>query len=444
MKYKITFIDLDGTFLDLGYGVKSGVSKTNIRVARQLSNSSIVVISTGRKMSKKIQLIGEKINAKYYICQNGAAIFDANLKLISHHLIDKSIVEEISQIAFRNKATIAFDDQVIYGKGGWKHIVSWFSEFKPKSNKKINILDTEKILIISYSRNKIINIEQTLKTIFSNKINISRIGKKFALEITNSKASKGIGAKFIAEKEQVNLKNTAHIGDSMNDASCKGVVGNLIAMKSGSKKLKAIADSIGFSKRHGVAKTINKLILQKPSIAIIGKYASGKTTFLKEVEKFGYSVLYTDEFFKNSYLAGNLGYKAIKKINSDLVTKKSVDKNKLRLFITKSDINRNLIEQKVYKILENYLTKNHFDFVEIPNIDSPNANFRKFFDKVVLISTTEEQRVINITKKNVENFAAKLNNSLNKKEIKNFDVEIRSQEWKNDGFFSAFFQNIFN
>lgn len=444
MKYKITFIDLDGTLLDLGYGVKSVVSNANIRAVRKLSNSSIIVISTGRKMSKKIQSIGKKIKAKYYICQNGGTIFDSNFKLIKHNPISKTIVEQITEIAFENKATVAFDDKTIYGKGSWKHIFSLFSEFRPKSSKKIQILDVEKILIICHSRKKILHIKKILKTHFLSDLNISWIGKGFALEITDKNASKGIAAQFITEKEQVSLKQTVHIGDSMNDATCKGIVGNLIAMKSGSKKLKNIADTIGFGKHRGVAKAIEQFILKKPSIAIIGKYASGKTTFLKEVEKYGYSVLYTDEFFKNSYLVGQPGYKVIKQIDPNLVTKESVNKDKLRIFITQSELNRNLIESKVYEILENYLSQNHFDFVEIPNIDSPNANFRKFFSKVILISTSEEQRVINIGKKNVENLAAKLNNSLNKKEIANFDVEIKNEEWKKDGFFLTFFQNIFN
>ncbi|WP_434336817.1 HAD-IIB family hydrolase [Mesomycoplasma conjunctivae] len=442
-KKKIVFLDLDGTLLDIGYGVTANMSNINKKAVQKISQNYTIVISTGRKLSEKIKKIGQQINAKYYICQNGANIFDKNFNLLRKYEITDIIANDVIKLAFDNKSTVAFDEKYIYGDGLWKTIFSFFAEFKPRPISLIEVKQIQKILIISAYKSRIRIIKNILKQRYQGQLQVSISGKGFALEITNSQASKGKAAKFIAELEGVDLKNTFHIGDSMNDASCSGIIGNLIAMKSGSKNLQKIADNVGFAKYGGVAKAIEKFIDKNISVAVVGQYGSGKTTFLKEVEKFGYQVLYTDDFFASCYQNGNPCYSVVKSISEDFVTTDYVKKDKIRDFMLEKKENKDFLEKKLYKILSNHLKSRRYDFVEIPNLYTKNANFAEFFQKIVLVSTNPEQRQKNILNKNVALNVSQKNEQLNQIIYKNIDFEVHGDEWKNPEFFNHFFNEIF-
>ncbi|TNK99161.1 hypothetical protein C4M98_00485 [Mycoplasmopsis pullorum] len=82
-----------------------------------------------------------------------------------------------------------------------------------------------------------------LKNDFSDVLNIHSSGSKDDfIEITNLDTSKGAAEIIFANLLNVNLKNTYHIGDSLNDASPKNKVNKLIAMANSSPKLLEIAD----------------------------------------------------------------------------------------------------------------------------------------------------------------------------------------------------------
>ncbi|TNK86417.1 hypothetical protein C4M95_01470, partial [Mycoplasmopsis pullorum] len=63
-------------------------------------------------------------------------------------------------------------------------------------------------------------------------------------EITAENATKGKAIKFLSEYLNKDLEKTVHFGDSMNDASAKGYVNKLYAMKNASQNLKNIADEV--------------------------------------------------------------------------------------------------------------------------------------------------------------------------------------------------------
>ncbi|WGI36448.1 dephospho-CoA kinase [Mesomycoplasma lagogenitalium] len=178
-------------------------------------------------------------------------------------------------------------------------------------------------------------------------------------------------------------------------------------------------------------------------IAIIGKYGVGKTTFLKKVESFGYKILYTDEFFANCYKFNNSCYWAIKnELGQNYVNESEVIKNELRNFILKDKNNINILEKIVYPILEKHLEENRYDFVEIPNIFSKNANFERFFSHIFNIKTSEKKRQENIEKKGVLKKNSNLNNSLNVGKIKKKVVDILWEDIEKEDFFINFFKSL--
>ncbi|QJG67196.1 dephospho-CoA kinase [Mycoplasma phocoenae] len=179
-------------------------------------------------------------------------------------------------------------------------------------------------------------------------------------------------------------------------------------------------------------------------IAIIGKSGVGKTTFLKKLEKHGFKVLIADEFVNELYKKGNLGYKKIK----HTLGEKYVDENGVNKKALKESINLNLdfineVEELIFPIIENHLKITNYDFVEMSNIFSKNANFLPYFSKIIQISIPEENRVKNLKKRNVNNYDKNIIDALNKGFFTNDIVNISSENVEEKIFFKMFFKIVF-
>ncbi|VEU59703.1 Cof-type HAD-IIB family hydrolase [Mesomycoplasma neurolyticum] len=261
-KIDVLFLDLDGTLLDTGVGQWAKISKNNQEAVCNFSKIGKVVISTGRSFTWHVRKIAESVNASFLVCQNGSLIYDKNFHKIKDKKISSSVVDSIFQIAKQFKASIVANSSFfIYGPFFWNRFFSIFSSFKAKKYTDFKPYETNKILLIHKSQKKINKIFSEIKKHFKDEVSVEIVGKNWAIEITRKDCSKGIAAKEIAKILNVDLKNTIHIGDSMNDSSTKNIVGKLIAVKSGSKKLKKIADEIGPKRRNaGIAKIIKKFI----------------------------------------------------------------------------------------------------------------------------------------------------------------------------------------
>ncbi|UWD34103.1 Cof-type HAD-IIB family hydrolase [Mesomycoplasma molare] len=258
-KPNLLFLDLDGTLLDKGIGVWARMSEKNKNAVLKYSKDHPVVISTGRVFSNEVRNIALNINAEFVVCQNGSIILDKNFKELENSKISSDVVEIILKEVQDLKITfVANPGEIIYGRGVWNRVFSWFSHFEPKKYSDFFSKELNKILLISRSKKKIKKILNLLNTKFSNEVEAKVVGKNFAIEITKKGCSKGNAAKKIADLLNIDLSNSMHIGDSMNDSSTKNIVGNLIALKSGSKRLREIADTVGPRKRRGgVAKILN-------------------------------------------------------------------------------------------------------------------------------------------------------------------------------------------
>ncbi|QJB70970.1 HAD-IIB family hydrolase [Mycoplasma sp. 1654_15] len=261
LKKKIFFIDLDGTLLDSGYGRSAKMSKRNEQAVLKASKKNIIVISTGRKYSSKVQNISKKIGAKYIACLNGALILQTdNQSVLKSEDINEIVVKEVFEIAQNNNICFSTDtEKILFGEGIRSKILAFITSLKAESFKTFKVKTAKKILLMSFSTNNIEIVFKQIKNKYEGFLNLALVAKGRAIEITSKPASKGEVIKFIAALENINLKNTVHIGDSMNDASTKNIAGQLIALKSGSKNLQKIADKVdGKIKYSAVAKILRK------------------------------------------------------------------------------------------------------------------------------------------------------------------------------------------
>lgn len=182
----------------------------------------------------------------------------------------------------------------------------------------------------------------------------------------------------------------------------------------------------------------------KKQYAIIGKYGVGKTTLLQRVAALGYQVLDADAFFKICYLKNQPCYEAISKtFGSNFVNETEVDRTVLRQMLSNDLSTLDLLEKTVYPFLEAEIQKKAYDFVEIANVYSPNANFIDYFDSVFELVNTEKFRQKNIASKNVDSFVSTLNNVLNKNIEHKNNIIIEVSRLQNDTDLKIFLEKLF-
>lgn len=266
MKKSIIFIDLDGTTLDKKVNNKyDTISKENLEYIKEVQKYAKVVVSTGRAANEKTLKIIEPINKLDLVYWNGAGII-ADGKQIASYPMNIDEVKIFYDFALKNRLNLIVNSN----KNN-----SFYSN-------KLLLFGAKKILGHNANKLEDFNFDQEFFKLFTiganNKLNnkiIDFVNQKLPnwiavtsgehsqfVEITHKNAQKGLANVKIAEYYGIELENTYHVGDSMNDSTCARKVGTLIAMKNSPESLKKIADIISpYSfKKAGLAKTLELII----------------------------------------------------------------------------------------------------------------------------------------------------------------------------------------
>jgi Cof subfamily protein (haloacid dehalogenase superfamily) len=260
---KALFIDLDGTLLK-GSNHKK-ISKKNINYITKLQQQEcFVVVCTGR--SRKEAVEAAKIirynNFGNFTIYGGGTVFEniKDNKVIEFGNILNEDIKKAIEIAKEYNLAIKLDgiDAFFISKNKttlMQRIVIKFSGYPRKNLDKMIIPSkTNKIGFLSsngYEKNK--ELRRTIMKKYPQfEVNIS--GKGFYLELTPKGYDKGSMIKKAIKHLGVNIKNTAAVGDSMNDYSMFKVVNTPIAMKNSNNDLKEISEFVTKNnKKHGVA-----------------------------------------------------------------------------------------------------------------------------------------------------------------------------------------------
>ncbi|MGL5205315.1 MAG: HAD-IIB family hydrolase [Metamycoplasmataceae bacterium] len=243
------FIDLDGTSLDYK---RRYVSDLNANKIKEINKKTPVIISTGRSFSNKVKDIMKQLDIEYAICQNGAIIVNSKGEILKDILIESGMVKLIKDIASKHNVFIIPNSKYqIYTNNWYFKPFKWFNKKHYFDLKDFDTnLKYNKLVLAGCTRKKLYKVFLELKEKFPS-LSFQISGNDLVIEITDSKATKGLAAVFVTKLLNVEPTKSVHIGDSMNDTSTINYLGALIAMENSSQHLLNVATHIGPNYKNG-------------------------------------------------------------------------------------------------------------------------------------------------------------------------------------------------
>lgn len=284
---KLIAIDLDGTLLNS----KHQVSSENENALRQAQRDGIeVVVSTGRAYFDVVSIF-EPLGIKtWVISANGAVIHDPDGRLYHSETIDKKRAYDIlSWLQSENYYYEVFTDSAIYTPQNGRQLLDVELDRVKSANPKADLSVLMQAAEVQYSQSGFAYIdtfqelfEEDKQIDFYNILGFSFFKEKLEagwqryqedkdltlvssadhnFELSSKKASKGQALERLAKRLNIPMKETAAVGDSLNDRSMLEAAGKGVAMGNAREDIKAIADAVTLTNdEHGVAHMIRHLL----------------------------------------------------------------------------------------------------------------------------------------------------------------------------------------
>jgi Cof subfamily protein (haloacid dehalogenase superfamily) len=256
---KLVVCDLDGTLLN----ENSEITNETKAIIKKLTDKGIhFAIASGRSVVSVTRFRNELGIKMYFICNNGANIYDESGDIIFASPMDAHTVEKIVKFLIdRNINYNGFDENNIYihseesGK-----IVSLENKFF--SVKEIVKMDhypkMSKLLAKSEPDIILKTKEEMLKEDFANDLDIT-ISQPFCLDVVDKNATKGDGVKLLANKLNIGTDEIMAFGDGDNDLNMLESVGHPVVMENAMESLKKrFCHVAGSNKEDGVARYLEK------------------------------------------------------------------------------------------------------------------------------------------------------------------------------------------
>ena len=243
-KYKIVFIDIDGTLRNSFGKVTKEVKK---KIHDLIEKNVKVVLCTGRSRKYATRVAKEVGTSDYVISSNGA------------------------------EATNLKTGEIIYNYPINRHVVEDYQTIKESDNREYieNIdevgEDVNQIVLTSMSYNKMLVIPHLFKDKYPNlKLNNSsadlndknkKPAKDYYFDYNYDDVSKAKGINELLEYLNISSENSISIGDSYNDIAMCELTGYCVAMGNAIDALKVVANEVtGTNDEDGVATFIDSLL----------------------------------------------------------------------------------------------------------------------------------------------------------------------------------------
>jgi Cof subfamily protein (haloacid dehalogenase superfamily) len=241
---KHIFCDLDGTLYH------KGIDKADVDAIKEIEKLGVKFhIATGRTFTQAYNMVSNSLQIDgYYICENGAYIYDGDKNKIFEKMIDDNIVKKVIS---RFKSQNAH----IYFKYGGK-VVLTNGELNPHPNEYLvepdfihregfdNLIGN--IGIMSDDIDELNRIETNLIEEFDEVLDIY-FSSETTLNLVAKGASKRAGIKYVCDLLKVSEDEVATMGDSPNDICMLKDIKYGFAMQNSRESVKVNANYIAKS-----------------------------------------------------------------------------------------------------------------------------------------------------------------------------------------------------
>lgn len=190
---KIIISDFDNTFYDDSY------EKNIDEIKKFINDGNIFIIATGRNINQlKKDLDINNISCKFYICNDGATIYDNNLNLIYYKNIEIDIAKSIYEFLIKNN-----DICEVYSDS----IDKYTDKIADRCNK-----------IIAKPKNRK-SAKLVLNELLNKYSSINGYISENWININDYNVSKGNAINFLINQYKLNKDSIYTIGDNINDIS---------------------------------------------------------------------------------------------------------------------------------------------------------------------------------------------------------------------------------
>lgn len=265
-KYKIVFIDIDGTL----YNSKSKITKFTKDIITKLSKKGVLVVLTSGRNSYQVRAISQSVNASnYIIASNGAEVYDyLNDIDIYQSNIDYLTIEKIYQYCQEHNLKLYLNTK-------YKRLVNQRDSGFPE-NTYVSSLEEIKGNIISQIVVQSSNFNRmlVLKDLFHTKYPILKNANSssqlrnlqhqandvFFRDFILENTSKSSGIVKLLEYLKIPAEEAISLGDSYNDISMFELTGLSIAMGNAIPEIQKQADRVTLSNNQdGVAYALKNI-----------------------------------------------------------------------------------------------------------------------------------------------------------------------------------------
>jgi Cof subfamily protein (haloacid dehalogenase superfamily) len=239
MHKKYIFVDFDGTVIDHSTNSIPESTKEAIKLLQQKGHE--VILSTGRGPAL-FYGVDKQLNIDSYIASNGRYVVYKG-EVLYNKYIDKKVVNEITELAYKNKIDIAFSsatDYVLNSK--FSNISNNFSDVfhleYPEVKHNYHLDNEIHQMNLFYNKSDYKKFEELFPTLHFNFSNF------YGLDVNEKGGLKEIGIRVFEEKLGIDIEDTIAVGDGHNDISMIMYAHIGISMGNGVEELKKVADII--------------------------------------------------------------------------------------------------------------------------------------------------------------------------------------------------------
>lgn len=265
---KHIFSDMDNTLLNAAGFVSSGNIKT-------IKESKIPFTLVSARAPMEMQDTIEKLNlTSAQIAFNGGLIFkplNGSIEKISEHHLSIKTISKITQQVKKNFPDVSLS---VYDDSHWySERIDFGIEYESKITSMSPTIvkfaelfqdtstDFFKIMLITPSDEEVVTLHKFIEDLGISEITVQQSGNNY-LEVTNDKAQKSHGIKYVQDLNNLKKEDLAAFGDGHNDIPMLKMVEKPIIMENAVDEVKQYSDLITKSNiEDGVAFGIKKFIL---------------------------------------------------------------------------------------------------------------------------------------------------------------------------------------